>query len=247
MKARADAAPEADAQATPSASAAAVETKVIQLPRITVLSRLDVSHSLDKKAYEKCKEEYQGKINLAVRKAKELGVSSILVFEGWDAAGKGGAIRRIVAALDARDYQVIPIAAPTEEERAQHYLWRFWRHLSRAGRMTIFDRSWYGRVLVERVEGFATKPSGNERTPKSTTLRTSLSSTASCSASSGFTSARKSSSRASRPGRDRLQALEADRRGLAKSREMGRVRSIGRRHDRAHLDNAGAMDAGGSQ
>ena len=77
------------------------------------------------------------------------------MFEGWDAAGKGGAIRRIVAALDARDYRVIPIAAPTEEERAQHYLWRFWRHLSRAGRMTIFDRSWYGRVLVERVEGFA--------------------------------------------------------------------------------------------
>jgi AMP-polyphosphate phosphotransferase len=61
----------------------------------------------------------------------------------------------MVAALDARDYQVIPIAAPTDEERAQHYLWRFWRHLSRAGRMTIFDRSWYGRVLVERVEGFA--------------------------------------------------------------------------------------------
>ena len=61
----------------------------------------------------------------------------------------------MTAALDARDYDVIPIAAPTDEERAQHYLWRFWRHLSRAGRVTIFDRSWYGRVLVERVEGFA--------------------------------------------------------------------------------------------
>ena len=66
-------------------------------------------------------------------------------------------VRRVTAALDARSYQVIPIAAPTDEERAHHYLWRFWRHLSRAGRLTIFDRSWYGRVLVERVEGFATR------------------------------------------------------------------------------------------
>ena len=79
------------------------------------------------------------------------------MFEGWDAAGKGGAIRRVTGALDARDYQVIPVAAPTDEERARHYLWRFWRHLSRAGRFTIFDRSWYGRVLVERVEGMATE------------------------------------------------------------------------------------------
>ena len=138
-----------------SAGAAAAAANVIQLPRITTLSRLDVTQSLDKKTYDKRLEEHQGKLNQLCRKAKELGVSSILVFEGWDAAGKGGTIRRIVAALDARDYQVIPIAAPTDEERAQHYLWRFWRHLSRAGRMTIFDRSWYGRVLVERVEGFA--------------------------------------------------------------------------------------------
>ena len=79
------------------------------------------------------------------------------MFEGADAAGKGGAIRRLTSALEARAYQVIPIAAPTDEERAQHYLWRFWRHLPRAGRVTIFDRSWYGRVLVERVEGFATQ------------------------------------------------------------------------------------------
>jgi polyphosphate kinase 2 (PPK2 family) len=77
------------------------------------------------------------------------------MFEGWDAAGKGGAIRRVTAALDARDYKVIPIAAPTDEEKAHHYLWRFWRHLSKAGRVTIYDRSWYGRVLVERIEGFA--------------------------------------------------------------------------------------------
>jgi polyphosphate kinase 2 (PPK2 family) len=76
------------------------------------------------------------------------------VFEGVDAAGKGGSIRRITQALDARMYHIHPIAAPTEEERAQPYLWRFWRHLPRRGKVAIFDRSWYGRVLVERVEGY---------------------------------------------------------------------------------------------
>jgi polyphosphate kinase 2 (PPK2 family) len=79
----------------------------------------------------------------------------VVVFEGNDAAGKGGAVRRVTAALDARRYDVVPIAAPTQEERAQPYLWRFWRHVPRRGHFTIFDRSWYGRVLVERVEGFA--------------------------------------------------------------------------------------------
>jgi predicted outer membrane repeat protein len=82
-------------------------------------------------------------------------VSAVLVFEGNDAAGKGGAIRRVTSALDARYYRTVPVAAPTEEERAQPYLWRFWRHLPRRGRFLFFDRSWYGRVLVERVEGFA--------------------------------------------------------------------------------------------
>jgi polyphosphate kinase 2 (PPK2 family) len=77
------------------------------------------------------------------------------VFEGHDAAGKGGAIRRVTAAVDARTIRVIPVAAPTDEERAHPYLWRFWRQLPPHGRIVIFDRSWYGRVLVERVEGFA--------------------------------------------------------------------------------------------
>jgi polyphosphate kinase 2 (PPK2 family) len=85
----------------------------------------------------------------------------VLVFEGWDAAGKGGAIRRVASALDPQCYRVVPMAAPTDEERARHYLWRFWRHLSRAGRVTIFDRSWYGRVLVERVDGYASEAEWN--------------------------------------------------------------------------------------
>ncbi len=124
--------------------------------RVSILSSLNMEKKASKKVDEEI-EKQQGRLNLLERKARAAGVSSILVFEGWDAAGKGGAIRRVTAALDARDYRVIPIAAPTDEERAQHYLWRFWRHLGRAGRVTIFDRSWYGRVLVERVEGFATE------------------------------------------------------------------------------------------
>ena len=78
-----------------------------------------------------------------------------LIFEGPDAAGKGGIIRRLVNSLDAVDYKIAAFGAPTDEELRHHYLWRFWKHLPAAGRMTIFDRSWYGRVLVERVEGFA--------------------------------------------------------------------------------------------
>ena len=126
-------------------------------PEATILSTLDMSQKVPKKEFATELERYQGRLNLLQRKAQENGISMILVFEGWDAAGKGGAIRRLTGALDARSYQVIPIAAPTDEERGHHYLWRFWRHLSRGGRVTIFDRSWYGRVLVERVEKFASE------------------------------------------------------------------------------------------
>jgi AMP-polyphosphate phosphotransferase len=126
-------------------------------PVVSILSNLDMSESLAPNKADAAVEMQQGRLNRLERQARADGVSTILVFEGWDAAGKGGAIRRVTAALDARDYRVIPIAAPTDEERAQHYLWRFWRHLGRAGRVTIFDRSWYGRVLVERVEAFATE------------------------------------------------------------------------------------------
>ncbi len=123
----------------------------------TVLSSLDMSLTLNRNAYKRSLHEQQSRLNLLHRKALKKNTSTILLFEGPDAAGKGGAIRRITEALHARHYQVIPTAAPTDEERAQHYLWRFWRHLSRVGRITLFDRSWYGRVLVERVEGFATE------------------------------------------------------------------------------------------
>jgi len=121
----------------------------------TLLSHLDMGHTLQKRVYQQQLEKYQGQLYQLARAAHERQISSVIVLEGWDAGGKGGLIRRIIPALDARTYQVIPVAAPTDEERAHHYLWRFWRHIPRAGKVTIYDRSWYGRVLVERVEGFA--------------------------------------------------------------------------------------------
>lgn len=120
----------------------------------TLLSALDLSLTVDKEKYEKKLPELQGRLNRLVRKLPRRQRSLVLVFEGPDAAGKGGAIRRVSQAMDAGQYDVVSIAAPTDEERAHPYLWRFWRALPRAGKVTIYDRSWYGRVLVERVEGF---------------------------------------------------------------------------------------------
>lgn len=85
------------------------------------------------------------------------GRRAIIVLEGWDAAGKGGIIQRLTAEWDPRYFDVFPIAAPTAEEKDKHFLWRFWRRLPRSGDIAVFDRSWYGRVLVERVEGFASQ------------------------------------------------------------------------------------------
>lgn len=120
----------------------------------SILGALDLNLKLSRHAYEKELEHLQGKLNLLSRHPEFRKKSVVAIFEGSDAGGKGGAIKRITGALDARQYQVIPISAPTEEERAHPYLWRFWRHIPRLGRFTLFDRSWYGRVLVERVEGF---------------------------------------------------------------------------------------------
>ncbi len=124
------------------------------IDRLNILQTLNLDQKLTKKTYQSELEAYQGKLALLTRSEKFKNITVIAMFEGNDAAGKGGAIRRITSALDARYFNVIPVAAPTDEERAQPYLWRFWRHLPRRGRVTIFDRSWYGRVLVERVEKF---------------------------------------------------------------------------------------------
>jgi polyphosphate:AMP phosphotransferase len=118
------------------------------------LQALPLDQDLSEKDYDALREKWLGRLNRAVRSALGVGRSIVFAFEGWDAAGKGGAIRRLTSAIDPRDYSVIPVAKPTPEEKHAHYLWRFWRDLPRDGRMTVFDRSWYGRVLVERLEGF---------------------------------------------------------------------------------------------
>lgn len=119
------------------------------------LQGLDYTAGLKKSEYEPQLLHWQGRLARLVRHKRFAKVPLILVFEGQDAAGKGGAIRRITHALDARQFRAIPISAPTDEELARPYLWRFWRRLPVPGRIAIFDRSWYGRVLVERVEGYA--------------------------------------------------------------------------------------------
>ena len=129
----------------------------LKVDSLDLLTALDLKQKLDKKTYENQLAKWQGRLSELVRHPEFKKHSLILAFEGSDAAGKGGSIRRVTAAIDARQYQIVPVAAPTEEERAQPYLWRFWRHIPRAGRVAIFDRTWYGRVLVERVEGFCSE------------------------------------------------------------------------------------------
>jgi len=125
--------------------------------QITLLDQLDLDQKLGRDIYKAELKRLQAELNELAWTAYKQKRTTVLVFEGMDAGGKGGAIRRITSAVDARLYRAIPVAAPTDEEKAHHYLWRFWRHIPRAGYMIIYDRSWYGRVLVERVEGFATE------------------------------------------------------------------------------------------
>jgi len=124
------------------------------IDQTTLLSALDLTLKLEKDDYKKQLSHYQNRLNELVWSKKFKKRSLVLVFEGNDAAGKGGSIRRVIEFLDPRRYRVNQFAAPSDEEKAQPYLWRFWRRLPRRGHIAVFDRSWYGRVLVERVEGF---------------------------------------------------------------------------------------------
>ena len=141
-------------ETVPPQPAVTVPPLVPRIDELNVLRALDLSLDLDKKDYEEQLAQWQGKLNKLSRKKGFGELSVVAVFEGNDAAGKGGSIRRVTGALDARRYQVVQVAAPTDEESDHPYLWRFWRHLPERGKLVIFDRSWYGRVLVERVEGF---------------------------------------------------------------------------------------------
>lgn len=119
------------------------------------LDEVDLRQRLTNQVYQDELIQHQARCHRLFWEAYERKIPTVLVFEGWDAAGKGSAIKRVTAAIDARLYRIVSVAAPTEEEHQFHYLWRFWKPLPPSGQITIFDRSWYGRVLVERIEGFA--------------------------------------------------------------------------------------------
>ena len=120
-----------------------------------MLESLDMTLKTDKKQYEKDLPKVQLRLLRLQQTVRERDIPVVLVFEGWDASGKGGAIKRLTEKLDPRGIAVHAIAAPTTEELAHHYLWRFWTRLPSRGGVCLFDRSWYGRVLVERVEKIA--------------------------------------------------------------------------------------------
>ena len=122
-----------------------------------VLSGVDLSKSLDKKEYKEKLEKLQKRIGKLHSELYLLRIPVVLAFEGWDAGGKGGAIKRLTSHLDPRGYAVHPTSSPNDIEKVHHYLWRFWNNMPKAGHISIFDRTWYGRVMVERIEGFCTE------------------------------------------------------------------------------------------
>jgi len=124
-------------------------------PGTLSLDRVDLTADVGEGEYEERLVELQQKVFSLQIDGFLRGERTVVAFEGWDAAGKGGCIKRLTALMDPRGYKVWPIAAPIDEDARHHWLWRFWRRLPEAGELTVFDRTWYGRVLVERVEGFA--------------------------------------------------------------------------------------------
>ena len=120
-----------------------------------MLDKLDMSKKINKKEYSEQIKFAQSRLRKMELKIYKKQIPVLCVFEGSDAAGKGGAIKRLTEMLDPRGFTVSSYAAPEGEEKTHHYLWRFWRKLPRAGHLAVFDRSYYGRVLVERVERFA--------------------------------------------------------------------------------------------
>lgn len=120
----------------------------------SVLNKIDLSKIMQREDYEKDLKKYQKRIREIEYEIYSRRIPVIIAYEGWDAAGKGGNIKRMVENCDPRGYGVIPVGSPNDEEKNHHYLWRFWNKIPKAGHIAIFDRTWYGRVLVERIEGF---------------------------------------------------------------------------------------------
>lgn len=132
-------------------------TSTSEATEATPLSQVDLTQKLSREDYERQLPELQTRLRELEHRIYTKRIGVVIGCEGWDAAGKGGQIRRLVSGLDPRGYDVHPISAPNSVERAHHYLWRFWTRIPKAGHIAIFDRTWYGRVLVERVEGFCTE------------------------------------------------------------------------------------------
>ena len=128
----------------------------MNIPEVSILNTIDLSKTITKDEYKKKLEKYQNKMRELEYEMYAKRIPVVIAFEGWDAAGKGGSIKRLTEEMDPRGYRVVPVASPTKEELDHHYLWRFWKEMPKDGHMTIFDRSWYGRVMVERLEGFCT-------------------------------------------------------------------------------------------
>ena len=121
------------------------------------LADVDLDREVTEEEYRRLLKKKQARLRELHNEIYQRKIPVIVCYEGWDAAGKGGNIKRVAAALDPRGYEAIPIASPSPEELAHHYLWRFWRRLPKTGHVAIFDRTWYGRVMVERLEGFCTE------------------------------------------------------------------------------------------
>jgi polyphosphate:AMP phosphotransferase len=144
---------------SPDSGESAGSAQFQQIPEelhTSVLDKADLSLALDRDEYKEALDKKQDRIRELEHELYMRRIPVVIVYEGWDAAGKGGNIKRLTRNLDPRGYQVVPVAAPNDIEKAHHYLWRFWMDMPKAGHIAIFDRSWYGRVMVERVEGFCT-------------------------------------------------------------------------------------------
>ncbi len=130
---------------------------VFPMEKMPKLSEISLDKSLTTEEYKKELSELQAKLRVLHNELYRRKIPVVIAYEGWDAAGKGGNIKRITGALDPRGYEVQPIASPEPHEKARHYLWRFWNRLPKTGHVAIFDRTWYGRVMVERLEGFCSE------------------------------------------------------------------------------------------
>ena len=137
-----------------SAMAVPLLQNVFPLERMPKLDEIDLDKAVTQEEYRAELDRLQEKLGHLHNKLYRKKVPVIIAYEGWDAAGKGGNIKRITEALDPRGFEVHPIASPEPHEKARHYLWRFWNRLPKTGHIAVFDRTWYGRVMVERLEGF---------------------------------------------------------------------------------------------